>query len=636
MVPARWHIAVHNFLVRLLTLERRFDPLFRRGFDAIFQRPLAALVQALINLRRPDEPLAPAEERILPAEEEITQRIIGHMSAFLRANYGPGEAQRAGNTKTHGVVRGRLEILPDLPQRLRHGVFAEPRSYEAWVRFAGPGPLAPPDIEDQGVLSIGMKLMGIDGDKLIDDEESTQDFTAISTPTFVTTDVAENVKLQRRIGEGTPLFYFLSPFDPHILDGAMQALYARTHSSPLETAYYSCVPYLLGEGQAMKFSLRPCTRERSPIPRSFPDNYLRDAMAARLAKEEVTFEFRVQLQTDPHRMPIEDATVVWPERLSPHIPVATLRLPVQSFDSPEQLAFADKLSMNPWHSLAAHRPLGNQNRIRRSLYVELSKLRQTMNGTPRTEPTGDETFPAGPSHMRGDANSEWPTTERREDDMSDTAGGRRTGLALVASGAAFALFMVLHPYDQLAGTHGPHSSAWVPAHAFHFLGALLALFGLLEVRDRWPARSGLGRVGFTAAFIGTAMFVGTGMITAFLWPAIAEHAPPFVDADGAMFTDTLASGSITATYAFLVIGYVALAVSLKRADSISAPDATLLIVGVLMFSAPVDPLGPAPWFIRVAGGIVFGAGLARLGWAVRTRAMITRTAAQPAVARSTP
>ena len=101
-----------------------------------------------------------------------------------------------------------------------------------------------------------------------------------------------------------------------------------------------------------------------------------------------------------------------------------------------------------------------------------------------------------------------------------------------------------------------------------------------------------------------------------------------------MFTDRLASGSITATYAFLVIGYVALAVSLKRADAIATIDAALLIVGVLMFSAPLDPLGPAPWFIRVAGGIVFGAGLARLGWSLRTRSTVARSAVQPVVARS--
>ena len=101
----------------------------------------------------------------------------------------------------------------------------------------------------------------------------------------------------------------------------------------------------------------------------------------------------VQIQTDPHRMPIEDATVKWSERLSPYIPVAELRIPRQRFDTPAQLAFADNLSYNPWHSLEAHRPLGNQNRARRRMYHELSRLRQSMNNTPHVEPTGAERFP---------------------------------------------------------------------------------------------------------------------------------------------------------------------------------------------------------------------------------------------------
>ena len=93
-------------------------------------------------------------------------------------------------------------------------------------------------------------------------------------------------------------------------------------------------------------------------------------------------------------MPIEDASVRWPESRSPHVPVAKLRLPVQKFDSPAQLAFADNLSINPWHCIAEHRPLGNQNRARRRMYWELCKLRQTMNGTPHIEPT-EEGFDQG-------------------------------------------------------------------------------------------------------------------------------------------------------------------------------------------------------------------------------------------------
>ena len=102
----------------------------------------------------------------------------------------------------------------------------------------------------------------------------------------------------------------------------------------------------------------------------------------------------VQVQTDPHRMPIEDATVKWPERLSPYVPVARLRLPAQRFDSDAQLAFADALRYNPWHSLPEHRPLGNSNRARRRMYAELATLRQRMNAVAHLEPTGAETFPS--------------------------------------------------------------------------------------------------------------------------------------------------------------------------------------------------------------------------------------------------
>jgi hypothetical protein len=69
-----------------------------------------------------------------------------------------------------------------------------------------------------------------------------------------------------------------------------------------------------------------------------------------------------------------------------------LRIPQQKFDSPAQLDFAKQLSYNPWHCIAEHRPLGNQNRARRRMYQTLASLRQTMNAIPHYEPTGDEVF----------------------------------------------------------------------------------------------------------------------------------------------------------------------------------------------------------------------------------------------------
>jgi hypothetical protein len=245
-------------------------------------------------------------------------------------------------------------------------------------------------------------MMGVPGRKFMDDEKETQDLLTICTPTFVTPDVIANQDLQTEILKGTPGLYFFRPRRTHLLDLLMQSWWNQTQWNPLEQRYWSCVPYLLGEGQAVMYSIRPKSKHQTRIPRlplRPPDNYLRDAMVATLAERDVEFDILVQVQKDPHRMPIENASVRWPERLSKFVPVATLRVPRQTFDSPAQMAFAHNLSYNPWHSIAEHRPLGNQNRARFRMYWELSKLRQERNATPHIEPTGDEVFDQG-EHSR--------------------------------------------------------------------------------------------------------------------------------------------------------------------------------------------------------------------------------------------
>jgi len=385
-------------------LERRFEFLYRPQFDRWLRPPLFAALQSFQNfLRRKDERLALAEEKELPDEESYIQGIIDATSAFVRENWLPGQAQRFGNTKTFGVLRAEFTVLSDLPDDLRHGLFSSPRSYPAWVRFSGPGPFAPPDLEDLGQCSVAIKVMGVDGPKLMPDEKRTQDLILVSPASFVTPNIRENVKVQRWVRAKAPLGYLLDPLGRHLIHLAMQLLYSPMHANPLEIQYYSNVPFLLGAGRAVEYSLKPREKGRSRIPVHPGENYLRDAMVATLADGDWTMDFMVQVQTDPHRMPIEDATVKWPERLSPYVPVARLRIPRQRFDTDAQLAFADVLRYNPWHSPPEHRPLGNSNRARLRMYAELADLRQSMNAVSHVEPDGTETFDDehGPSGAAG-------------------------------------------------------------------------------------------------------------------------------------------------------------------------------------------------------------------------------------------
>jgi hypothetical protein len=377
---------VNNLIVGLMTLEHRIDPLFRDSFNRLFQRPLVGLTQFFLRILRGNPETQLCQEFRTADEEDITRAITECMSRFTERQYKGRIAERAGNTKTYGVVHAEFTVNTDVPSHLRKGVFAEQRAWPAWIRFAGPGPYWPPDVADAGILSIGIKLMGVPGEKLMPDEIGTQDFLGISCPTFTTPNIHENLKLQRAIYARTPVFYFLNPFDSHYLDALMQGLYARMNTNPLEVQYWSCVPYLLDEGRAMKYAVRPRPSSKTKIPWNPPADWLRQALSDTLSARDWEFDFLVQIQTDVTRMPIEDASIVWPEGLSPFVPVARIHIPKQEFNTPERTLLDRELSFNPWHAIPEHRPLGNQNRARKIIYEELSRLRQRMNREPHVEP----------------------------------------------------------------------------------------------------------------------------------------------------------------------------------------------------------------------------------------------------------
>lgn len=67
-------------------------------------------------------------------------------------------------------------------------------------------------------------------------------------------------------------------------------------------------------------------------------------------------------------------------------PVATIRIPRQVFDTPDQNKFCENHSFSPWHALPEHRPLGATNRLRKVIYGQISRVRLEMNSAVRQEP----------------------------------------------------------------------------------------------------------------------------------------------------------------------------------------------------------------------------------------------------------
>ena len=209
--------------------------------------------------------------------------------------------------------------------------------------------------------------------------------------------------------------------------------------------------------------------------------------------------------------------------------------------------------------------------------------------------------------------------------MSDPRTAAVSAQAFRAAGVCLALWTLLHPWDQLAGEEAARSGGWLASHTFHFLAGTFscAALPLLYAARRELFDSAGTIAALAVAFLGSALFAGTGLFTAFLWPTLAEHAAPLVRAHGPFFTPP--HPLILITGLLLTFGYVLLALLLGRKGMLSGARSALLAVGFLMLLIPPPPLAPVPWAVFALAGVVAGVGLFALGGAV-THAAPTATA----------
>jgi len=191
---------------------------------------------------------------------------------------------------------------------------------------------------------------------------------------------------------------------------------------------------------------------------------------------------------------------------------------------------------------------------------------------------------------------------------------RLCGLACIVGGFCLAGFVLVHPWDQLLGAEIARTARWQIAHTLHFVGALFALLGLLGIFARQREQLGsFGLVGFVLSFMGNAMFLGTGMITAFIWPMLAVHAPATVEPGGAIFGWPHSVLAFALTAVTLSIGYVLFGVAMVRAGVFPRWSIVMLVVGAILGMLPPHPMGMLPWGGLVFGGVLYGAALVWLG-----------------------
>ncbi|MEG0884189.1 MAG: catalase, partial [Janthinobacterium sp.] len=123
-------------------------------------------------------------------------------------------------------------------------------------------------------------------------------------------------------------------------------------------------------------------------------NGLRDAVVAFFASHAATWEVRIQLCRDIDSMPLEDASVAWPEEDSPYLPVARITAPPQAgWSEALSRAVDDGMAFSPWHGVLAHRPLGSIMRVRKAAYAMSARFRFERTGNVVREPDSLDDFP---------------------------------------------------------------------------------------------------------------------------------------------------------------------------------------------------------------------------------------------------
>jgi len=309
-----------------------------------------------------------AEETIAPDEAAVTAQFIGFLKAATLKRHPTGTRQRFNQGRATACVQAEVTVLDSLAAEHRVGLFAAPRTYQAWIRFANAGSSSDRDADIRGM---SVRVLGVDGPNLTPGAVS-QDFVLNSHPVMMVPDTRAFLELLqaneaggfRRIG------YFLT----HLASARIAAAARSNPTCHLDLTYWSTTPYLFGPGRAVKYIVVPATSQRSPATHPRTDTYLLDAMRKRLDAGDALFDLMVQFQTDAQRMPIEDASVEWKRQDSPYVPVARIRIPRQPIGNPADAA-CEQTAFNPWHCLEDHRPLGSMNRARRAIYPALAAFR---------------------------------------------------------------------------------------------------------------------------------------------------------------------------------------------------------------------------------------------------------------------
>jgi hypothetical protein len=288
--------------------------------------------------------------------------------------YGTG---RALHRKQLTAAKGTFEVLADVPDFARHGLFASPQTFEARVRLSNGGMDRAAD-STPDIRGFAIRVLGVKGDSALGNGPAvSQDFALINQEVFGFPSSAEFVDfvVAASAGMGSLIRFLIKRYG--LLGGPARLVkLMRTMGKPFSgfatEMHFSAAPIACG-AYAVRVRLLP-SAGNGPARADAKQNWGAD-FSTHLRDKDLQWDVQLQPYLDDQRTPIEDASVNWP---SPYATVARLTLPRQDTESSQGkalMAEIEKSIFDPWQALAEHRPLGDVQRARKVVYFESQKGR---------------------------------------------------------------------------------------------------------------------------------------------------------------------------------------------------------------------------------------------------------------------
>lgn len=298
---------------------------------------------------------------------------FGLLQKLKSRQFGPG---RALHRKQILGFNATLEVLGDIPEHARHGLFAFPGLHDAWIRLSnGSLNVQPDNIGD--VRGFAIKVRGLDGPGALGINTDCQDFLLINLPSFSSPKSEQFVQMVQAAAQGTaPLLkHMISTYG--FLGGLMRmkklgASVNRRFSGFVTERFFSAAPIACGP-YAVRVRLLPDPGLKRGASKPMD---LSDEIRNRLKAGPIHMDLQLQFFTDEKHTPIEDASVDWKEKQAPYVTVGRLSIPAQSGEELEAIQETiENAIFDPWQALFEHRPLGDVMRARKHVYLASQKGR---------------------------------------------------------------------------------------------------------------------------------------------------------------------------------------------------------------------------------------------------------------------